>query len=231
MSVLCSTCVAIQYTVTMWSTSSPSPNTSAPGRNTVHGTSGACGMCQLTKTHAATGMAMYASVATSPATNDRSRRAPASAANANATVTRRTRAPTARIMLGGLPARVCHTSACTMRNTFNSARVARSNAKAATKNDRMRWAVDRSPMPENAFAANPPMPASRARLAGSSSAALAPRPKITTTRNTYGIMNRKTRNATAPANTPPPASTSRSNAPSAASITLELGRFSSSRSR
>ena len=93
----------------------------------------------------------------------------------------------------------------------------------------MRWPVERSPIPANALAANPPIPASRARLPGSSLAALAPSPKITTIRNTYGIMKRNTRNATAPASTPPPAATSRSNGTQhGVDGTCEFGRRSSS---
>jgi len=185
-------------------------------------------MCQLTNNHAPTGIAMKKSVATRPASTDVDRSCPISAEIASASVTSSTSAAAARVALAGLPALVCHTSAWTMRRTFSSARVASSSAKAATKNDRIRWLVERSPIPANAFAASPPIPASRARLPGSSLAALAPRPKMTTRRNTYGIMNRNTRNATAPASTPPPAATSFSNAPSAVSMIFEFGRLASS---
>jgi len=137
-SVLCSTWLAIQYTVITWSTSRPTPNTTAPGSNADHGRSGARGMCQLTKSHAPTGTAMNSKVASSPARNDALRSIPIRPDNASATVTRSTRAPAARVALAGLPASVCQTSACTIRRTFNSARVARKSANAATKNDTMR---------------------------------------------------------------------------------------------
>ena len=39
----------------------PTPNTAAPGMSAVQGMSGARGMCQLTKIHAANGMAMIVS--------------------------------------------------------------------------------------------------------------------------------------------------------------------------
>ncbi len=174
---------------------------------------------------------MKSNVATRPARNDTWRTVPIRAEIASATVTSSTSAPAARVALFGLPGVVCHTSACTIRKTFSNDRVARSSANPATKNEKTRCPVERSPIPAKAFAAKPPIPASRARLPGSSLAALAPRPKITTSRNTYGIMNRNTRNATAPASTPPPAATSRSNAPSAVSMSLEFGRFCSSCSR
>ncbi len=163
MSVLCSTWLAIQYTVMTWSTSNPSPNTTAPGSSADHGVSGARGRCQLTKSHAPTGMAMNSNVAISPARNDTVRSFPTRAEIASAAVTMSTSAPAALAVCGALPASVCHTSAWTMRSTFSSARVARNSANAATKNDTMRCPVERSPMPANAFAARPPIPASRAR--------------------------------------------------------------------
>lgn len=230
-SVLCSTSRAIQYTVTRCSSSKPTPNTTAPGSNAVHGSSGGCGMCHETNSHTPTGTRTNSIVPSRPNNVDRSRTAPISAATASAKVTTSTSAPAARAMLGGFPARVCHTSAWTMRSTFSNARVASNRANPATKNDSTRWSVDRSPTLLNAFAATPPMPDSRARWPGDSPVALAPSPKITTTRKTYGIMNRNTRNATAPASTPPPADTSRSIAPSAVSRNLERGRFASRRSR
>jgi len=204
------------------------PNTTPPGIKAVHGMSGSWGMYHDTITHTTHGMARNNNVPSRPSRNDSPRSFPMAPTIASAKVTTRTSTPAARIMLGGLPARVCHTSAWTIRNTLSSARVASSNANVATKNEATRWPVDRSPMLANAFPASPPIPASRASRPGSSELALAPRPKITTRRNTYGIMKRNTRNATAPASTPPPAATSFSNAPSAVSITRELGRRASS---
>ena len=162
-SVLFSISRAIQYTVTRCSTSSPTPNTTAPGIIAVQGTSGACGINHDTATHTAHGMARKSTVPKSPSRNDWPRTSPIRAMIASATVTTRTSTPAARSMLGGLPARVRHTSACTIRNTLSNARVARTNAKDATKNDTMRCSVERSPMLEKAFPARPPMPASRAR--------------------------------------------------------------------
>jgi hypothetical protein len=102
---------------------------------------------------------MKSSVVTSPSTNDSPRTFPMRAASANAAVTSSTSMPAARIMLGGLPAAVLHTSAWMMRNTFSSERVASSRANAATTNETIRSPVERSPMLPNAFAASPPMPA------------------------------------------------------------------------
>ena len=90
---------------------------------------------------------------------------PISAEIANPTVTISTSAPAARVALLGLPGLVCHTRACTMRSTLSSARVARRSANPATKNERIRCPVERSPIPANAFAANPPIPASRRQAA------------------------------------------------------------------
>ena len=75
-------------------------------------------------------------------------------------------------------------SACTIRSTLSSARVASSSANPATTKEKMRSPVDRSPTPSSAFAAMPPMPDLRARVPGSSLLTLAPSPNTTTTRKT-----------------------------------------------
>lgn len=162
-SVLCSIWPEIQYTVIRWSTSMPTAKNTAPGSSATHGMSGSCGMYHDTANHKTQGMARNRRVATRPRRNDSPRSLPMRATIANANVTTSTSTPAARAMLGGFPARVCHTSAWTIRSTFNSARVARSSANVATKNETIRWPVLSSPMLSNALPAKPPMPASRAR--------------------------------------------------------------------
>ncbi len=119
-------------------------------------------MYQLTNSHAPTGTAMYTMVATSPSRTDWPRSLPTKTAMSRANVTRRTSAPAARVAFAAFPARVCQIRACTIRSTFSSARVASNSANAATTNETTRSVVERSPTLDSAFAASPPIPASRA---------------------------------------------------------------------
>ena len=93
--------------------------------------SGARGMCQLTKIHAATGISDEQQRRQQPDEERHVRTIPIRAEIASATVTSSTSAPAARVALFGLPGLVCHTSACTMRSTFSSDRVARKSANPA----------------------------------------------------------------------------------------------------
>ncbi len=76
--------------------------------------------------------------------------------------------------------------------------------------DTMRSVQERSFVVPTACARIPAMPALRARSVGSDSVADAAAPNPTTSVNAYGIRNKKTRNASAPARTTPPVAVSRS---------------------
>ena len=140
-------------------------------------------MYHETSNHSVNGTATKSSVTTRPARNDSLRSLPTRSARPSATVTMPTTANAARVGFSGLPARVCQISACTMRSTFSSARVARNNANPATTKETIRSVVERSPTLAIALAASPPMPASRASVPGLVSAALAPTPNTHTSTN------------------------------------------------
>ena len=154
----------------------------------------------------------------SPAARASERHRRAACRSAPRSPARRSRAARARPRRGpcsgACPARVCQTSACTMRSTLSSARVARSEREPRDEERE-------DPLPGRQVAdpgerlrrqpADPGVAGERAGILARRRWPRGRRPRRAGTRT--GIMKRNTRNATAPASTPPPAATSRSNAP------------------